>query len=90
MLLLGRTPGRFLIPNAHQQDGHSCGFLAALVVAQYFDPTVSVWEVLEAMPLGWQPSPMWGLSEWAMRKTLEHLGIECPNVTGLGWAKLLS
>ena len=63
MLLLGRTPGRFLIPNAHQQDGHSCGFLAALVAAQYFEPTVSVWEVLEAMPLGWQPSPMWGLSE---------------------------
>ena len=86
-----RKGGKHLlpIPRVHQYDNHSCGFLAALVVAQYFDPSVTVWDVLEAMPLGWQPSPKWGLPGWGIRETLSYLGIECPSSEGLGWADLM-
>jgi Papain-like cysteine protease AvrRpt2 len=81
--------GRFPIPRVHQLDEHSCGFLAALVVAQYFDPSVTVRDVLEAVPRGWQPSPQWGLSGHKLARTLAKFGIECPNREGLGWRKLL-
>jgi len=81
--------GRFPIPRVHQEDEHSCGFLAALVVAQYFDPTVSARDVLAAVPKNWLPSPTRGLSEYGVRKTLSRFRIECPNREGLGWRKLL-
>ncbi len=44
--------GRFPIPRVHQQDEHSCGFLAALVVAQYFDPKLTVMDILRGRAEG--------------------------------------
>lgn len=81
--------GRFPIPRVHQQDSHSCGFLAALVVAQYFDPSVTIRDVLEALPINWLPGPTKGLSEYGVRFALKRFGIECPNRESLGWSKLL-
>ncbi len=84
-----RERGSLPIPRIHQYDSHSCGFLAALVVAQYFDPSASAMDVLKAMPKGYLPSPTRGLSEYGMRRTLARFGIECPNRERLGWAGLL-
>lgn len=86
-----RVKGRHLlpIPRVHQLDGHSCGFLAALVTVRYFDPAVSVIDVLRAVPRNALPSPTRGLSEHKMRCTLARFGIESPNLERLGWAKLL-
>lgn len=77
------------IPRVHQEDSHSCGFLAALTVAQYFHPSLTVRDVLNAIPLGWQPSPMWGLSPHKLTRTLTGLGVNCEDKEGLGWGRLL-
>lgn len=59
------------LPNYKQQDYHSCGFLAALTVARYFDSTVDDVEVLQAI----RPSFGYGTDNSKMMKGLASLGI---------------
>src|SRR4051812_13190587 len=46
-----QTPDRQLLdlPAYQQLDDHSCGFIAALTVVQYFDPDVRSEDVLETV-----------------------------------------
>lgn len=59
------------LPNYRQQDNHSCGFLAALTVARYFDSTVCHKAVLEAI----RPSLNYGTDNTKMLRGLAALGI---------------
>lgn len=59
------------LPNYHQQDWHSCGFVAALTVARYFDSRVSDVRVLEAV----RSSLDTGTSQKKMLNGLRALGI---------------
>ena len=77
------------IPRVHQLDDHSCGFLAALVTVQYFDPMVSVREVLEAMPNKALPSPVRWCSEHKLQCALSRFGIDAPCIYNLRWRKLM-
>lgn len=56
--------------NYKQQDYHSCGFVAALTVAHYFNPLVTDKTVLRAV----RPH-RWGVDRRALVKALEKLGI---------------
>ncbi len=59
------------LPNYHQQDWHSCGFVAALTVVHYFDSKVSDVKVLEAV----RPSINTGTDNGKMMKGLAALRI---------------
>jgi hypothetical protein len=59
------------ISRVHQLDEHSCGFLAALMVFRYFDPTVSTRDVLAAL----LPSPGRGCSQRELIRALSQFGI---------------
>ena len=72
------------IPRIVQLDEHSCGFLAALAVAQYFYPQLTVREVLRTVG----HSPRWGINEKGIIRGLKRLGIKAEERWGLGWAKL--
>lgn len=76
------------VRRVHQLDGHSCGFLSALVVGQYFEPSLTARQVLDAIPKGWQPSPQWGISAHKLTRTLDKLGIDAQYKERLGWGKL--
>lgn len=73
------------ISRVHQLDEHSCGFLAALMVIRYFDPTVSTRDVLATL----LPSPARGCSQSEIRRALAHFGIRADYRERLGWARLL-
>ena len=81
--------GLLTIDRYHQLDEHSCGFLAALAVVRYFDPTVTARDVLETMPRNALPSPTRGLSEYGLRRTLSRFGIDAPCIYNLRWRNLM-
>jgi hypothetical protein len=72
------------ISRVHQLDEHSCGFLAALLVIRYFDPTVSTRDVLAAL----LPSPVRGCSQPQLICALSQFGIRARYRERLGWARL--
>lgn len=74
-----------LISRVHQLDEHSCGFLAALMVIRYFDPTVSIRDVLAAL----LPSPVRGCSQREIIRALSQFGIRARYREGLGWVRLM-
>ncbi len=55
----------------HQLDGYSCGFLAAVAVAHYFDPAVPYRAIRRAVP----PSPASGCGQRQLIRGLKQLGI---------------
>jgi peptidase C39-like protein len=72
------------ISRVHQLDEHSCGFLAALMVIWYFDPTASTRDVLAAL----LPSPVRGCSQREVIRALSRFGIRARYRERLGWASL--
>ncbi len=89
-----RTSARFRIergseypiPRVHQIDEHSCGFLAALTVVRYYDPTVPTRDVLAAL----MPSPSRGCSQREIIRALKRFGIRTNYHTELAWWEMLS
>jgi hypothetical protein len=72
------------ISRVHQHDEHSCGFLAALMVIRYFDPTVSTRDVLAAL----LPSPVRGCRQRELIRALSQFGIRARYRERLGCSRL--
>ncbi len=80
-----RTGGSpYPIPRVHQIDEHSCGFLAALTVVRYYDPSVPTRDVLEAL----MPSPTRGCSQQEMIRALKRFEIKARYFERLSWGAL--
>ncbi len=60
------------LKNYKQQDDHSCGFVAALTVARYFDPSISSKDVLKAV----RPTKSGGIDGKSLRESLKKIGID--------------
>lgn len=70
----GKRIGGISIPlrNYKQHDNHSCGFIAALTVARYYDPSISSRRVINAV----RPSVNHGVDRHRMMSALDMLGID--------------
>src|SRR3954468_1368209 len=81
-----RAPDRQLLdlPAYRQLDDHSCGFVAALTVARYFDPAVSPEDVLHAV----RPPPRWGGGQRGLPAALRRFGVTAAYREGLGQGDL--
>ena len=65
--------------NYAQQDGYSCGYVAALSVVHYYDPNVSAREVRRVV----RPNPNWGVDRHKLVKALVKLGVDAELRTDL-------
>ena len=80
-----RGTGFLPIPRYHQQDYHSCGFLAALAVTQFIRPEIEVREVLAQVCPNY-----WGIDTKPLLRALRRPGIDADyREKGLGWQRLL-
>jgi hypothetical protein len=59
------------LTNYRQQDGSSCGFVAALTVVRHFKPDTPARDVLLAV----RPEPDWGVNRVNLTASLETLGV---------------
>lgn len=68
-----RIKGTFLkLPNHRQRDVHSCGFVAALTVIEYFWPSVDQGDVLKAV----RPLVDWGVGRVGLRRAIARFNIK--------------
>ncbi len=74
------------LPAYRQHDQHSCGFLAVLTVARYFDPVLTPYEVFRVV----RPSTTTGCSRRRVLRSLDQLGIGAVYVDTLNMLSLWS
>ena len=72
------------LPNYQQQDEHSCGFVAALTVARYHDPSLPAEDVLRAV----KPTVSGGIDRRGLVKALKELGVDAAYTEDLTVPKL--
>lgn len=72
------------LKNYRQRDIHSCGFVAALTVARYFEPSKSAHEVLNAV----RPSRTSGIDRERLTNSLGRLGVKAEYKDNLTISKL--
>lgn len=63
---------RLAVPAYRQEDGHSCGFLAALTVVRYFHPEVDVRQVMDTI----RPHHQGGCDQRRMFAVLKRFGVQ--------------
>lgn len=71
-------------PNYQQQDEHSCGFVAALTVSRYLDPSVSAGDVLRAV----KSTVSSGVDRRSLVRALKDLGVDASYTEELTVPKL--